>query len=245
MNDPHVVRILYRIRHSDSIDYDNAKPLDHKERDFAIRIEDNDANIEMLTHFATEKDALAVVEPFLRTWELHNELNRGHDNLQFVFMSSIVIDRKPTRPVIELQSISSLTFVGSATLHTRANHYPPPPSNLAWNDEIGSLLSRFKQYQSGLAQLPEVAYYCADFIKHVGSKNLGISNTVVTTIRRLSSEKGGDSARKVRGTENDLTAEEVKWLEEVMKAVILRASQIEYDADANAPEITKADFPTL
>ena len=38
MNDPHVVALLYQIEHGRGVDYGEAEPIDHEERDFRVEI---------------------------------------------------------------------------------------------------------------------------------------------------------------------------------------------------------------
>ena len=64
MNDPHVDRLHYSIRHSDGADYAAARPQQAEHTSFTLRIEGGQAAVTMIDHFATPEDARAIVEPF-------------------------------------------------------------------------------------------------------------------------------------------------------------------------------------
>ena len=38
MNDPHVVALIYNIKHGQSVNYRVAKPMDHEEPEFHVKI---------------------------------------------------------------------------------------------------------------------------------------------------------------------------------------------------------------
>ena len=66
MNDPHVVALFYNVKHSTSVDYSDAKPLEHKEEKFTITIENDKACFTMKAHYATEEEAREAVEEYIR-----------------------------------------------------------------------------------------------------------------------------------------------------------------------------------
>ena len=56
MNDPHVVSLTYRVRHSKTVDFDRAPPLIAVDPRGAFRIslDAYEAKVEMVDHFASE-----------------------------------------------------------------------------------------------------------------------------------------------------------------------------------------------
>src|SRR5436189_6466694 len=96
MNDPHVEALHYSVKHGEHVDYTQAVPFDHEEKAFNIQISDERAQITMKSHFPSLADARAVVEPFLRAWELDVGLRSGPRALEFDYERGQVIDRKPT-----------------------------------------------------------------------------------------------------------------------------------------------------
>ena len=47
MNDPHVVALIYRVEHGNSVDYREAKPFIRKEPAFPVKIKDNQPPFEL------------------------------------------------------------------------------------------------------------------------------------------------------------------------------------------------------
>ena len=60
---------------------------------------------------------------------------------------------------------------------------------------------------------------------------------MLTKIGFLSSDKGGQQARKKSGTNNNLTAQDRRFLEEAIKAIIRRAAEKAYvDCSGSDPK---------
>jgi hypothetical protein len=57
MNDPHVSALVYRLKHTAAINYDQAAPLEYDNTDFKVIIENLEARFEMKGHFATAEEA--------------------------------------------------------------------------------------------------------------------------------------------------------------------------------------------
>ena len=70
MNDPHVVALIYRVRHGQHVDYSNAGACKIEYDPFTVDVDGDVARVTMKTHFADRADALGAVEPALRAWEL-------------------------------------------------------------------------------------------------------------------------------------------------------------------------------
>ena len=60
MNDPHVVALIYRVEHGNSVDYREAEPLTREEPAFRVDVKDNQARFELKAHLqaSTWKTAL-------------------------------------------------------------------------------------------------------------------------------------------------------------------------------------------
>jgi hypothetical protein len=113
MNDFHVEALHYGIKHGDSVDFGEASPLEHSEPGFSVRIEKGCAKMVMKDHHPTTESARAVVEPFLRAWELKSTLFSVTDKLEFVFQNADVIDRKPERGALNAQITINIPTFGS------------------------------------------------------------------------------------------------------------------------------------
>ena len=63
MNDPQVTDSQYRVEHDDSVDYDNAEPLDYQDELSEVRPEKRELTLRPKEHYASAqeaKDAFAV-----------------------------------------------------------------------------------------------------------------------------------------------------------------------------------------
>ena len=129
MNDPHVVALSYNVKHSMSVDYSDAKPLEHKEEKFTITIANDKACFTMKAHYATEEKALAAVEEYIQAWELDAALQAGPNAFTLEFDGSHIEDRKPQPG---MGQIFGVVPAPSATLRPTAmpikNPYPSPPT---------------------------------------------------------------------------------------------------------------------
>ena len=68
---------------------------------------------------------------------------------------------------------------------------------------------------------------------------------VLNKIGNLSSERGGQQARKAIGKDNDLTYQDRRLLEEAIKAVIRRAAEKAYAPDSDLQEISLSDLTSV
>jgi len=96
MNDPHVEALIFRVEHGPTVNYGNAQPLELEAQHFAIRLDANTATFTMKTHYASTDDALAVVMPFVRAWEISVGLEHGPEKFRLVYERPEIIDRNPT-----------------------------------------------------------------------------------------------------------------------------------------------------
>ena len=62
MNDPHVVALIYNIKHGQSVNYRVARPMDHEEPEFHVKIEDEKVRFEFKKHHATLEAARRSIE---------------------------------------------------------------------------------------------------------------------------------------------------------------------------------------
>jgi hypothetical protein len=253
MNDPHVELLHYRIKHADSVDFDRAPPLECEEPAFSVRIEKGHVTIVTKEHHATAESARAVVEPFLRAWELQFALFSAADKFEFAFQNSEVIDRKPTPGGLHARAIEvTSASIVSAHMHVSRASYPDPPVGLARDDNVDLMLIRYRGWCEGRRPLGEAAYFCLTVLrlaagngKSAVAQQFGISLPVINKFGKLTDAKGGREARKAKGAKNEFTNAERIWLQEVMKTIIRRAAEVAYDPRATRKQITMADLPSL
>ena len=230
MNDPHIVALLYQVEHDQTVDYSEGQPLSHEEDLFRIRIEGGRVRFEMQDHFATEVDARKAVEPYIRSWELDVALDVGQGQFDLRFVKSEIEDRNPTSGVFSVEARPICFSVSLDKVNAVASRpYPIPPSGLTMDPddpEVSTMFSRFEGYCNGKELLPSMAFFCFTMFTEFmsagqkdESRRYGISEKLLTKVRRLSSTKGGPSAaRKNIEIQDELTPQEVKFLEEAVKA---------------------------
>ena len=250
MNDPHVVALLYRVHHHDRVDYSRAEQLTHETADFRVEIKDLKARFELKEHYASEEDARAVVEPFIRNWEFDASLSNSLGCFRLEADEAEVIDQRPSSGIVRGRgtlgrvTLSGLPGKGKAY----ANVFPPPPSGLnSAHKDVLVLFDRYERYKAGKEPLTSFAYYCGTEIEHSGGGRTGaadlykVSSKLLTRIGKLSSTKGGAEARKAKGAGAPLTDDERRFLERAVVRLIRRVA--EYHASRGClPEITIDDI---
>jgi hypothetical protein len=252
MNDPHVEALHYRIKHADSSDYDKAPPLKHEEPDFSTRIEKDEARIVMKGHHATAESARAVVEPFLRAWELSAALFDAADSFEFVFQRAEIIDRKPTPGAVHAQvmiALSNLTMTAHA--HVGRAKYPDPPVGLARNGDVELMLDCYRMCCADRRRLGDACYFCLTVLERAAGDRrkaavqFGIDFPVLSKIGELTAQKGGKDARKIDGAHTDYTPAERTWLQEALKTFVRRGAEVAHDPGGARKMITMSDLPKI
>ena len=252
MNDPHVAALHYRINHADTTDYDNAPTLEHQEAEFSIRIEKGKATTTMKGYYATSEAARALVEPFLRAWELSAALVDASDNFEFVFEASEIVDREPASGVI---GAGGAGMAGQSTLsayaRTKRGKYPDPPVRLTCDADVDLIFECYRRYCAGHRSLSDACYFCLTVLERAaGSRrdaaaHFGIDFSVLTKIGELTAQKGGREARKISGAGVDFTSAERTWLHQAMKMLARRAAEVAYDPTANQNYIGIGHLPPI
>ena len=97
MNDPHVVALVYKIKHGRSVCYQEAEPQDHEADNFSVRIEDGKVCFTMKphAHYATVAEAQEAVREYIRCWEFDVYLREGPNRFRLEFDRPEIKDRKP------------------------------------------------------------------------------------------------------------------------------------------------------
>lgn len=96
MNDPHVAKLHYKIMTVENVDYYNAPPIHEETDEFAMSLNGETAVFEMKKHFSTEQGARAVVDEYIKRWEVLIGIELEPDELKLIFEKSDIIDRAPT-----------------------------------------------------------------------------------------------------------------------------------------------------
>jgi hypothetical protein len=252
MNDPHVQALHYRIKHADSVDFDKAPPLEHEEPGFSVRIEKGQANVVTKDHYATSESARAVVEPFLRAWELSAALFSVVDKFEFLFEYGDVIDRSPTPGIISAKAMAYGVGTMTADAHVGRARYPSPPIGLARDAHVDQMFDRYCMYCENRTTLGDAGNYCLTALELAAggrrkraAAHFAIALSVVNTLGMLTATKGGKEARKAEAAASDYTSAERAWIQEALKAIIRRAAEVASNSTVAHKQITMADLPQL
>jgi hypothetical protein len=230
---------------------DSAAPVEREAAGFSVRLAGHKLTATMRDHFATEEDARRVVEEYLRAWRALAALAMGRVEFEFSFDRSEIVDRNPEPGVIHLAFVVSGTSVFSPTLHAIRGSYPDPPDGFALDPDTETLFTRWQGYVEGREPLESMAYACLTILEiHGGrpgaAKRFGISEAVLRTLARLSSETGDrTTARKITAALRPRTDDEQAWLEAAVKVIVRRAGKVAAAPRASLPQITMGDLPPL
>lgn len=266
MNDPHVVRLLYRIETSDTLTFENPPPVTWETDACTITLSDGKAVAEMKSHYARPDDARAAVERLLRNYEVRAAIEAGgQSDFAFRFVSADVVDRNPpisnSRRAIEGRAN---ILLGSATLtaiaHVARRRYPEPPGFFEVSRDVDDIWRRFQGYRSGREDIASMAHFCLTVVEHSvatspgrGTLRLragtryGIHRDVLDRLGRLTSNVGDARTARKRHVDEwrPHTPVERAWME----AVVLRLAERlgEYAANPTGPfgQLTMADLPKL
>ena len=148
MNDPHVVALTYRVEHSETVDFKQAPPLTVDRGIFRVTIDAGKATIEMIDHFDSVQAARAVVDPFLREWELAADLKHPEERFRFVYERSNVIDQSPSTSGARIQvPTAHIIMTGfDVVMHVGRRQWPEPPVGIALSPDVETLRRRWLGY---------------------------------------------------------------------------------------------------
>ncbi len=253
MNDPHVVALYYSVKHAKHVDYTKARPLEHHQPGFTVRLEDDRAEITMTSHHTTAEEARAEVEPHLCAWELTAALQSLPGEFEFSYDRANIIDRNQTPgPVHGALTSTFGAFMLSAEGHVSRSKYPdPPPAGIVRNEAVDLMFDRFCRYREGTTTLADAGYFCLTVLENSSGGRPGaasryaIAKSVLDKLGDLTANKGGNEARKAAGSNTEFTPAEREWIDESIKRLILRAAEVAGDPSASRPQITLPDLPTL
>lgn len=252
MNDPHVEALHYTLVPGENVSFaDDALPVEREASGFSVRLAGHKLTATMRHHFASEDEARAAVETYLRAWAAERALTAGRVEFEFQFERSDVIDRDPQTGIVDVGLIMSGTSVFEPTLHVIRGRYPDPPDDFALDPDTDTLFTRWRGYIEGREPLESMAYACLTILEiHGGrpgaAKRFGIAQPVLRKLARLSSETGDrTTARKITASLRPRTADEEAWLQVAVKVIVRRAGEVAAEPGRPLTQITMADLPPL
>ncbi len=255
MNDPHVKALHYYIKHDNSVDYSDVKPLVHDDDPlFRIRAEKRKVVLEPKPkcHYATAEEAKEAAEGFVRRWEFEAALRTQSGAFRLVYERARIIDRDP--PPAPPGSVNPDPIFWSfhmpevqVTVTKRWATYPELPLDPAIDPDdprTKRMLFRLDLYRLGREPLGTMANFCLTVVTPA-RRHYQISKKVISEVGRLTANKGGAEARKVDGLDEPFTSEEIAFLEAAVTAFIRRAAKKAADPNRDLPCVTMADLPKL
>ena len=276
MNDPHVETLTYQIESTGphSYNYDNAEPLSRNLTGIGeFSIKKGVLTVKLTAHYSDEQMACHCVEPYLRSWEIHNDLVSNYGEIRFRFVNSVVVDRNPSpQQPLEISVSSQIGISASVSITAIARRYPdpPPPTFAVANSLVEEAHWRWSRYKEGRESLHSMAYFVLTLIENEGAKDPGnggkrlkasrkfnIAKGVLDEIGYISSEAGtAQSARKATGTNiryvpsgaSNKEAQRINsqldnWLAETIAQVILRIGF--HSTSPSSKQLALSDLPQL
>lgn len=256
MNDPHVVALLYKVAHSEDVNFKEAEPREFETSQFIAKVEDGTARIALKLHFGSVKEARAAVEPFLHLWALWDALNPLLSGFRLEYSMADVIDRNPPpgnyiNMVLQPPQMSARGAVWDGSFGC----YPePPPEQAALDADIEVMAFRHWLYRQGRDTLGAMAYFCLTVTeanappgkgnqRRRAAQRYNVDFAVLDKLGELTSTRGGRDARKRVRDVADLTPSERMWIEDTVVQLIRRAADLAGDPDQDLPTITR--LPSL
>jgi hypothetical protein len=257
VNNPRVNALHYRVVVGKDVDYNNAAPLSEATEDFEFSLDGKTAIFKMKGHYSTANEAKAVVERYLRAWDILIGLEQDPDDFRLVFDHADIIDRYPDmndRNILNLQGHVSAHVVVSSkvSLHVSRGKYPSFPKNFSASPDAETMYLRYKSYRLNRETLTSMAYMCLTILeagaggRKKAARQYNIEYAVLDTLGRLASTKGNPAeARKFpkSGEFKPLSPKERDWIISVIKAVIRRVGDYAYNPRAKFRQLNMRDFP--
>ena len=88
MNDPHVTALYYRVEHDDSVDDDNAVPLDHEGEMSTVHLEKRELTVRPKEHYASAQEAREALDGFIRNWEFDAGVEAGTRQFELKYVDA-------------------------------------------------------------------------------------------------------------------------------------------------------------
>jgi hypothetical protein len=255
MNDPHVESLKYNLKLPEYVAFQDPPPFHLDTSGYTLDIENDVLTVTMKDHYSKENDARAVVEPFLRAWELDDGLKLGRPSLTFRFAKAVLKDRAPTpgnETVVPVAIHATVSMSADAFLQAVLRTYPAPPTQrMEVTPEVEYMWSRFAVDIDRKENLLVMGYYCLTMAarvaggRHNAPEALRISKPVISRLGNLTEQGHPMKARKIKEGQRPLTGAEERWVQEVVKSLIRRVAEFEANPTGSFTQITMADFPTI
>jgi hypothetical protein len=161
MSDPHVQYVCSQLETDTPLRFDHPPSCEHETAEFTLCLADDVLTCTMKAHYASADAARAVIDPFIRAWELDVALHWGQRVMRYVYQKANLIDRDPPPPgtpqVIRPTAIESLEVIDPATVVLTQPYYPAPSRRFIVSVDVETLWRRYEGYMQGGEPLPGMA----------------------------------------------------------------------------------------
>lgn len=244
MNDPHVESLTYSLLQTKTLEF-KAPPLEFETSTFNVRLESGILILKPKMHMATEQEARAAADVFVRDWEIETGLEYGRPDFEFSYQGATVIDRTPPPGHVMVANSGTLHLSGElAELKVTRGRYPEPSQAFTATAEVRALWERYCAYLNGREPLLAMGYFCLTLLERGDRKGAAqrfrIDLRVLNRLAELTSTRGDHlSARKMTRKTVPMSSEEAQWVESTIKAIIRHLG-----AQSNNP-LSLADLPAV
>jgi hypothetical protein len=246
MEYPRIKALHYRLRTTRSgFTFINPSPQEASTEAFDVRLADGVVTFTLRGHHSSLESALALVEPYLRSWMAQAMIELSEGLIRFEF-SDYVTQHTPDDTITTWGDIEQ--GKGSVSVSTSLagrRRYPAPPTDFAWSPDVELMLSRYMDNCEGREPLPSMAYFCLSVLtsrvgKEKESRKLAaakyhIEYEILAKIAELSNLGDDQLARKRHAQNRPLRLEEEVWLREVARALIFQVGR--HEANPSSPKL--------
>lgn len=256
MSKLYVKYLYYTLNIKDGVHFKKTTSIDKKLDNFQLKLEDNELKCKMIKKYSKIEDARKDVEEYLKTWQIYAALKTSStEEIEFIYDGAEIINYKSNKFGKEshytMQNVGSSEIASELMVIVERDSYPEPLEYFQRNDEVDILWNRYDDYRKGKEKLPSMAYFCLSFLENDAgnreniAKKYKISKNVLKKLSNLSSTKGrlDIDARKAKYNQGRLTEEEIKWLDEVVRKIIIRVG--EYENNLNLEFIDMSSLPGI
>ena len=256
--------LIYRVNWGACVDYEKAPAVHVETGSFSLDLRQHELRAQLKEGSPSVQQARALVEDFLKAWELLIGLQHDPDDVRFVFEGAEVEDARVELEAggyfkpLEAHVVASASV--SAVPHYSRPSYPAPPAAFAVSPDVGVMYLRYEGYKQGKEPLLAMASFCLTVLlegsgeqkgrkkQKATERNYAIDESVLRKLGEICANRGSPrEARKApRGLVfTPLGRREEKWVVAAVKAMIQRAGEVAAELDRPRQQITMQDLPDL
>jgi hypothetical protein len=256
-----VEELYYKLLTTSEISFHNPPDIIDECEEFKLTLHNGDVTVVLKKDGYTEEQARIMVESKLRAWELDSFLQSGRKTIRFEFLNSKVkMPPQDGNKVMLLANHSKHSMhSNNVSLHCIHEEYPSIPQ-MIYSSEVKTMAERYESYSNGNEPLLSMAYFCFTFFISSAPKpkkgnkfkpaaeKYNVDEKVLIRLSRLTSAHGDmKEARKFNyaSLKTPLTEAEKTWINEVIKALIRRKSEYDFNSDLNFQQINQKDLPPV